>query len=40
MFIDCIASFINGAVPKFTLNRLHQIVTERYFARSALAGSS
>ena len=39
-FIDCIESAINGAVPKFTLNRLHQIVTARYFARSALAGSS
>jgi hypothetical protein len=38
--IDIIESFINGAVPKFTLNRLHQIVTARYFARSTPAGSS
>src|SRR5690349_6670589 len=37
--IDCIAEF-NGAVPKFTLKRLHQIVTARYLERSAFAGSS
>src|ERR1051325_9673647 len=43
MFIDCIAAVIkgiNGAVPKFTLKRLHQMVTAQYFARSAFAGNS
>src|SRR6266446_3766379 len=28
----------SGAVPKFTLKRAHQIVTARYFERSAFAG--
>jgi hypothetical protein len=38
-FIDCIESFINGAVPKLTLNRAHQMVAARYFAKSTLAGT-
>ena len=29
---------VSGAVAKFTLKRLHQMVTARYFARSASAG--
>lgn len=31
---------LSGAVPKLTLKRLHQIVTERYLSRSTPAGTS
>jgi hypothetical protein len=34
------ADALRGAVPKFTLKRLHQMVTARYLARSRSAGRS
>src|SRR5439155_22531970 len=38
--VDQLAAGIRGAVAKFTLKRLHQMVTARYRSRSIEAGSS
>ena len=40
MVVDQLAAGIRGAVAKFTLKRLHQMVTARYRSRSIEAGSS
>jgi len=37
---DSPATGVSGAVPKFTLKRLHQIVAARYFSRSTESGTS
>ena len=37
---DSPATGESGAVPKFTLKRLHQIVAARYFSRSTESGTS